>query len=121
MVDFLIGALIIGGYILVAVLIARLARRLLAGSRSLGGSLALAGIYAGLFGVGIAGGGGDPGFAFPAPVSVAAGIGVVSWIPWKPFLRGVIIPFVFWWILILAFIMISDWIKRRRSDHPRVA
>ena len=65
MFDYLIGALMIGGYVLVAILIARLAQRFLAASRSFVEAFALAGVYAGLFGVGVAGGGGDPGFAFP--------------------------------------------------------
>lgn len=73
----------------------------------------LAGIYAGFFGIGILGGGGDPGFAFPAPIAVATALGVWLWIDWAPFVRGVVIPFIFWWVLIVAYMVFSRWIKQR--------
>jgi len=65
-------------------------------------------IYALIFGIGAAASGGDPGLAFPLPVIVA------------PFFTNpnlmidtVLLPFLFWWIIIFLVMIISHLIKNR--------
>lgn len=68
--------------------------------------------YALIFGIGLIGGGGYPGFALPCPVIVSALFDILDWIPFMIFINGVIIPLAFWWILILVIMLIRHKIKK---------
>jgi hypothetical protein len=76
--------------------------------------IVLAFFYAIIFGIGIAGGGGEPGFAFPVPVILAGILQISIWALVRIFINGVIIPLFFWWIVIFIVMLIRDKIKRRK-------
>ncbi len=67
--------------------------------------------YALLFGIGTLGSGGDPGFALPFPIIWSGLIYVWEWSEWKLFINGVIIPFLFWWILIFVIMIIRHFVN----------
>ena len=55
-------------------------------------------IYSLFFGPGAVGGGTDPGFALPAPISVAAWFAST----YRQLLNNAVFPFIFWWCVIFA-------------------
>lgn len=63
--------------------------------------------YALFFGVGAVGGGGEPGFALPAPVIFAAWYSDSGRI-----FNNAVVPFFFWWGLILV-IMVSIYLVKK--------
>ena len=72
-------------------------------------------LYALFFGIGAVGGGGEPGFALPAPVIFAAWYSDSERI-----FNNAIVPFFFWWGLILI-IMISIYLlKKLLSSRKKV-
>ncbi|HYV95694.1 MAG TPA: hypothetical protein VE978_28240 [Chitinophagales bacterium] len=115
MLDDLLGFAVIGGYIGMGYFITRLIRKWVIVKNQYLKLAIMSCSYALIFGVGIIGSGGDPGFAFPCPVVVAALWGIWDWIPTRFFVTGVIIPFVFWWVVIFA-VMIVRLKLKQRSD-----
>lgn len=68
--------------------------------------------YSLLFGIGAIGGGGDPGFALPAPIIFAA-----CYSDQAQIIHNSIIPFVMWWSLwffVLAAVRMLQQIRLRR-------
>lgn len=75
--------------------------------------LALSFIYALFWGLGIAGSGGEPGFAFPAPNLIALGFMVSI-----GFFNGIqteIVIVGFWWFLIFIFMLLKQRIKNKKQ------
>ena len=73
--------------------------------------------YALFFGLGILGSGGDPGFAFPFPILWTGLIYVWEWSPWLLFINGVMIPLIFWWVLIFVVMIIKLYLKVRYENN----
>lgn len=61
-------------------------------------------------GIGAVGGGGEPGFALPAPVVPAF---FFSEGPWR--LYNAVYPFLFWWAVFLSFFVIKHFWENRKS------
>lgn len=69
--------------------------------------------YAMIFGIGMVGGGGDPGFAFPFPVILTGLIDIWTWVEINLFFTGFILPLAFWWTLIFIVMLIKERMARR--------
>lgn len=117
--DLILLLFIIGGYVaLTYFLIIQLAKHSL-GWHPYVRLLTLSFVYALLWGIGIAATGGDPGFGFPAPnvlaIAFMINIGYVQGIATGLYILG------FWWIIILAFMVLRKIIKKYRSskNHQR--
>ena len=70
------------------------------------------------FGVGILASGGEPGFAFPMPIAVAAAWGVYAWIPETGFLMGVVLPFFFWTVVYGLILVAYRCFRPGRAERP---
>jgi hypothetical protein len=68
--------------------------------------------YSIIFGIGAAGGGGDPGFALPCPIIIAIFMSHLD-----VFLYNIITPLVFWWLVIFSVLFIRYWIRRRNQKN----
>jgi hypothetical protein len=104
--------LLLTGYILVAYLIIKfISKFIIARINSYLRLLTLSFLYALFWGIGIAGSGGDPGFAFPVPNIVAIALMISI-----GFYRGVVTTglyiFLFWWAIIFLFMLIKHFIKK---------
>lgn len=71
--------------------------------------------YALFFGIGAVGGGGDPGFAIPAPVIFAA-----YYADRDSMLNNSVLPFFFWWFVIFT-IMLVVALFRRYYSNPKTS
>ena|SRR5687768_17161043 len=111
--DYLYGAAIILGYLIVAILLARLVHYL---TSDLSFSLRLISrsfLYAFIFGIGLLSyGPGEPGFGIPMPILPAAFFAYWDSIPIESFIDGIVTPFLFWWGLILLLMLIVRYYQR---------
>ncbi len=115
MIDFLFFIGIIG-YFFVSFFAIRIIRKHLILNFWFIRSLILSFAYAIFFGLGAIGGGGDPGFTFPAPVIFAA------WYAKKEqIIDNSITPLLFWWALILIVIVVIKSVKliRNKKGEPQ--
>jgi len=112
MVDYLIGFFILFGYLSVGFILIRLIRKWTISLNMYLKLIILSLSYASIFGIGIVGGGGEPGFAWPCPIIVAGLFDIWIWIEIKYFFNGIIIPLIFWWTLIFVVMLV---IKKRRE------
>jgi hypothetical protein len=76
--------------------------------------------YAIIFGIGIVGSGGDPGFAFPCPIFLTGLIYISDWISTRIFINGFLIPLVFWWTLIFLVMFIRDILKNKEMKKIKL-
>jgi hypothetical protein len=114
--DFLIAAVILVAYGALCAIIMLPVKKLIFNWEQRLRILCLSCFYAGLYGFGILSSGpGDPGFAFPLPILPATFISLWNWIPIKAFIFNIILPFTFWWFLILIVMMANHQIQRRRN------
>jgi hypothetical protein len=74
--------------------------------------LTLSFVYALFWGLGIAGNGGDPGFAFPAPNIVALGL-MASIGFYRGILTGLII-LGFWWVIIFVVMFVRQTLRNKK-------
>jgi len=113
MLDYVIGFGSIIGYIVVGFYLTRFIRKRTSSMNPTKQLLVLSFSYTLIFGIGIAGGGGEPGFAFPAPVILAGILDVYIWSPTRIFINGVIIPLFFWWTFIFLVMLIREKLNRK--------
>ena len=66
--------------------------------------------YAFYFGIGIAGTGGEPGFAFPCPI-ILVGFLTNS----ERIVYSVLIPLLFWWVVIFLLMLLKHQLKKRKT------
>jgi hypothetical protein len=71
--------------------------------------------YSLIFGIGLLGGEGDPGFAFPCPIVVAGIFDIWFWTSVSSLITGVIIPFAFWWAIIYLIMLYRH--KNSKRSH----
>lgn len=108
---FLIGII---GYFLLAFLVIKIIRRHVRASHWLLRCLILSFAYGLFFGPGAVGGGGDPGFAMPAPVVIAA------WYATKgQLLNNSVFPFLFWWAVVFSFMVTVRAVKLIRKKKAK--
>src|ERR1043165_1372790 len=106
MIDYITHLVFILGYLFLTYFAFRAVVRKTAKFSPLTRSVIHSFAYALIFGIGLAGGGGDPGFAIPCPIIIAGlfdifvGINIIN---------GVILPLLFWWFIILTIMSIRRW------------
>jgi len=116
MIDNVILFVIVMGYLIAGNYPSKFILKRLASTNPYLKLLVLSFCYAMIFGIGILGSnGGDPGFAFPFPIILAALIYIWEWPEVKFFITGVVFPLGFWWTLIFIVMLMKDAIKRRRN------
>ena len=107
--------LLLTGYILLTYYIVKYVAKLTINFKSYLRILLLSFFYALFWGIGFAGSGGDPGFAFPVPNIVAiilmASIGFYDGI-----LIGLIV-FGFWWTIIFIVMVVDRQINKRQNNY----
>jgi hypothetical protein len=73
-----------------------------------------------IFGVGIAGGGGDPGFALPFPIILTGLFDILMWVEMRILMRGFIIPLFFWWAVIFIIMLLTELLEGRlKKSNPQ--
>src|SRR6187455_654777 len=116
MLDIIIFLVVTAGYILGGIYLARFIKRQIIPIDSHAKSLGLSFFYATYFGFGVVGGAGDPGFAHPFPILIAAFFYIWIDLEIMFFIKGVLVPLLFWWGLIFIVMLIRDkypWLKNR--------
>ena len=119
MLDYFIGFFIVFAGIGIGIFITNLVRKRLSKENLNRRYLILSLLYALIFGIGMAGGGGDVGFAFPAPIIVAFVFDIIAWTEIPRFLASVMAPFFVWWILIFLFLKLQNYISKWKSSEAR--
>jgi hypothetical protein len=115
MLDYILLFLMIVGYVTGGYYLTRFIRKRIFSMKAYKRVIVLSFFYSIIFGVGLAGGGGDPGFALPVPIILAGIFDVFIWVEAGVFINGVIIPFVFWWVVIFVVMLIIDKVNRKRN------
>lgn len=106
--------LLLTAYIAIAYFIIRFVKKYTTNTNKYIRLLTLSFVYALFWGLGIAGSGGDPGFAFPAPNIVA--LGLMASIG---FYRGILTGLVllgFWWTIIFSIMFVRQILKNKKSN-----
>lgn len=101
-------------YLAIAYLVIRLTQKHTQHKNKYFRLLLLSFLYALILGPGIAGSGGDPGFAFPAPNIVALGL-MMSIGFYKGIVSGLII-LSFWWVIIFMVMFIRQLIRNKKYE-----
>ncbi len=114
MIESIIGLALFIGYIIFGLLVISFFRKHIDFLKPITQLIIISFLYTIFFGIGLIGGGGDPGFAFPFPLLLIAMFDIWVWVEWKIFINGFIIPLFFWWLLIFLIMLLRYWIKRRR-------
>ena len=106
------------GYIFVTYILIRFLKRKTQASRPLTRVTILSFIYSLLWGVGIAGSGGDPGFALPAPNLLAI---ILMWSDglYTGVISGLILWGI-WWILLFLIIGIKEYLRAKKSAPSQI-
>ena len=109
----LIIVVIIIGYILIGYYVTKYVRKLTVSYKGIPRLILLSFLYTMIYGIGLIGGGGNPGFALPSPLVFIGIFDMLECVEWKIFINGFIIPLTFWWILIFMIMLIKYWIKEK--------
>lgn len=108
-VQLIIEVLIIGGNIFIGIRVLKFLARKVARLSAFLRLLIVSFGTALIFGIGAAASGGDPGFAFPVPIPLAA-----LWTNPDLIVSSAIIPFGFWWIVFFLTMTIKHaWYTRQ--------
>ena len=113
MFDYISGIAIVLVYILIGYYIMRFIRSQTTQMKLYPRLLLLSFFCTLIFGIGIVGSGGDPGFAFPCPIIVTGIIYILNWVETKIFINGFIIPLAFWWTIIFIVMLTKNKIKAK--------
>lgn len=113
--DYLTGPIFIGLYFGTGYWISLQIRRRLKVKHHYLRLLILSFVYTLIFGIGIVGGFGDPGFAFPFPIIITLAAYIAYPIPFKLVINGLIIPLFFWWALIYTVMSIRHIIVSQKK------
>lgn len=113
--DNILFILLLTGYVIGTYVIIKLIKKHITGLNKYIQLLVLSFAYALLWGIGIAGSGGDPGFAFPAPNVLALALMVSI-----DFYRGVrmgLLFLAFWWLGIFLTMYIAQLVRNRKNNQ----
>lgn len=113
MIDYVIGLSIISAYIFIGYYLTRFIRKQITTSNPYRRLAILSFTYSMIFGLGIAGGGGDPGFALPFPIILTGIFDLWMRVELRIFIRGFFIPLIFWWIVIFVIMLLRDLLEGR--------
>lgn len=120
--EYLIGFLIVFGYILLTYFITGKIRKYTLRLDAYTRINILSLTYTLLFGIGaLTSGGGDPGFAIPSPLILVIMFAVWDWFP-----NGILsvftilIPFLFWWTIVTTTMLIKLNIKRKSTEKSEI-
>ena len=108
MMDYILAFALIMAYIIAGYFITKFIRARIVTVNPYKRLVMLSFIYSMIFGIGLAGGGGDPGFALPFPIILSGIFDLCLWVEWRIFVRGFLVPLLFWWIVIFVVMIVRD-------------
>ena len=107
----------IPAYIIFGILVIKYLKRKIKPNNYWSKALIMSFIYALIFGIGIVGGSySEPGFALPSPILLAGIVDVFIGTDLSIMTNGILIPLLFWWILIFAIMSSINFIKSRKKS-----
>src|SRR5688572_14447215 len=113
MLDFLLVPALLLGYVLIGYGLIRFIRIKTRLFMPIPRLLLISLLYALIFGVGILGSGGDPGFAFPFPLLLTGTLYILEWRETILFVNGFLIPLALWWSILFVLMLVNHFIRKK--------